>query len=163
HGRAGADSHLALPRVEASLEALRARDFVPFKALNDLPMAMTAHVVYSAIDPEHPSTTSSRVIEDIIRGEIGFDGLLMSDDISMKALSGDYGARTSAILAAGCDVVLHCNGAMAEMRAVAQRTPALSGKALLRAERALAAAGVGERMDETALRAEFLSLITAAV
>ncbi|WP_309085394.1 beta-N-acetylhexosaminidase [Chelativorans sp.] len=155
HGRAGADSHLLLPRVDASLEELRARDFVPFKALAGLPMAMTAHVVYAALDPDNPSTTSARVIEQIIRGEIGFDGLLMSDDVSMKALSGDFGTRAQAILAAGCDLILHCNGVMDEMRAVAQRTPELAGRAAARAERALAARHVADRTEETAARAEF--------
>ncbi len=162
HGRAGADSHHALPRVEAPLEELRARDFVPFKALCDLPMAMTAHVVYTAVDPDNPSTTSARVIADIIRGEIGFDGLLMSDDVSMNALSGDYGARAQAILAAGCDVVLHCNGVMDEMQAVAQRTPELTGKAKARADAALGMLGRRDDTDEAAARAEFASLFEAA-
>jgi len=155
HGRAGADSHKALPRVDASLEELRARDFVPFKALSGLPMAMTAHVVYTAIDPDNPSTTSARVISEIIRGEIGFDGLLMSDDVSMHALSGDFGARAQAILAAGCDLVLHCNGVMDEMRTIAQRTPDLKGKGLARAAKALAACPTGDGADEVTVRAEF--------
>src|SRR5690606_13318514 len=137
-GRAGADSHFALPRVSTPLEALRATDFAPFRALRDCPMAMTAHVVYEAIDPEQPATTSPRVIEEIIRQEIGFDGLLMSDDVSMKALSGDFASRTRAIFAAGCDVVLHCNGRMEEMQAVADETPVLSGKARARLDAALA-------------------------
>lgn len=155
HGRAAADSHLSLPRVEAALADLRSRDFVPFKALRDLPMAMTAHVVYEAIDPEWPSTTSARVIGEIIRGEIGFDGLLMSDDVSMKALSGDFRVRAAAILEAGCDIVLHCNGVMQEMRAVAEATPELSGKAASRAAGVLAARRAADDMDETEARAEF--------
>ncbi|WEX07330.1 beta-N-acetylhexosaminidase [Chelativorans sp. AA-79] len=163
HGRAGADSHKALPRVEAAIEDLRARDFVPFKALSDLPMAMTAHVVYTAIDAENPSTTSARVLVEIVRGEIGFDGLLMSDDVSMNALSGDFGARAQAILAAGCDLVLHCNGEMEEMRAVAQRVPELSGKAAERAERALARCHDRDDMDETTARAEFGRYFEAVV
>ncbi|GAB4351107.1 MAG: beta-N-acetylhexosaminidase [Oricola sp.] len=138
HGRAFADSHKALPVVDASLDELRAHDFPPFKALADMPMAMTAHVVYSAVDAERPATTSPRVVEEIIRGEIGFDGLLMSDDVSMHALSGDFGARTESIFGAGCDVVLHCNGVMEEMLAVAAATPELAGKAAERAGRALA-------------------------
>jgi beta-N-acetylhexosaminidase len=162
HGRAGADSHLALPRVDASLDELRAHDFVPFKALAGLPMAMTAHVVYAAIDPENPSTTSARVIGEIIRGEIGFDGLLMSDDVSMKALSGDFSARAAAILAAGCDIVLHCNGVMEEMRAVAQPVPDLTGIAAMRAERALAARQAADEADELAARAEFNTFFEAA-
>jgi len=155
HGRAFADSHKELPRVDASIEELRNQDFRPFRMLNDLPMAMTAHVVYSALDPEYPATTSKHVISEIIRGEIGFDGLLMSDDVSMHALSGDFGDRVDAILAAGCDVVLHCNGVMDEMLAVAKRTPELSGKALERAEAALLGLTAGDSADEASIRAEF--------
>jgi beta-N-acetylhexosaminidase len=155
HGRASADTHLELPVVEAPVEELRRHDFAPFQALNALPMAMTAHVVYAAIDPAQPATHSGKVIHDIIRGEIGFDGLLMSDDVSMKALSGDFADRAGAILAAGCDIVLHCNGVMEEMQAVASRTGPLTGAALQRADRALAARRVPEAADEKALRAEF--------
>src|SRR5690606_26525915 len=161
HGRAGADSHKELPRVDASLDELRAQDFIPFRELNDLPMAMTAHVVYSALDAENPATTSPHVISRIVRGEIGFDGLLMSDDVSMHALSGDFGARVDAILAAGCDVVLHCNGLMEEMRAVAKRTPELAGKARLRAERALNAVKRAEAIEEASVRAEFAAHVVA--
>jgi len=163
HGRAGVDSHHTLPRVDAALDELRARDFVPFKALADLTMAMTAHVVYEAIDPEHPSTTSARVISEIIRAEIGFDGLLMSDDVSMKALSGDFSARAQAILAAGCDLVLHCNGVMEEMRAVAQSVPELQGRSAERAEKALAGRPEPDGMDEAEARAEFGSYFEAIV
>ncbi len=138
HGRATADSHLDLPVVDAAREDLEARDFAPFKALSDMPMAMTAHVVYAAIDPENPATTSRKVLRHVIRGSIGFDGLVMSDDLSMKALGGDYADRARAALAAGCDVVLHCNGDMAEMKAVASGTKPLSGQALQRAKAALA-------------------------
>jgi beta-N-acetylhexosaminidase len=138
HGRAMADSHLALPVVDASLADLEARDFAPFKVLSDMPMAMTAHVVYSAIDKKRPATTSRKAISRIIRGSIGFDGLLMSDDLSMKALAGDFAERARASLAAGCDVVLHCNGDMAEMKAVVAGTRALSGKARRRAQAATA-------------------------
>uniref|UniRef100_Q11HC1 beta-N-acetylhexosaminidase n=2 Tax=Phyllobacteriaceae TaxID=69277 RepID=Q11HC1_CHESB len=161
HGRAGVDSHLSLPRVDASLAELRARDFLPFKALADLPVAMTAHVVYEAVDPENPSTTSSRVICDIIRGEIGFSGLLMSDDVSMKALSGDFSGRAKAILAAGCDLVLHCNGVMEEMRAVAQSVPELRGKSAERAAKALGCLAAPDEMEEAAARAEFNSYFEA--
>lgn len=137
HGRAPADSHLALPVVEAELELLEERDFMPFRALADMPLAMTAHVVYTAIDSAAPATTSRKVIQEVIRGSIGYDGLLMSDDLSMKALSGSMAERTAASLAAGCDLVLHCNGEMGEMTEVAHAVPVLSGKALLRAEAAL--------------------------
>jgi beta-N-acetylhexosaminidase len=138
HGRARSDSHLDLPVVEAPLPALEETDFAPFRALSDMPMAMTAHVVYSAIDPKRPATTSRKAIGEVIRGRIGFGGLLMSDDLSMKALSGGFADRARASLAAGCDVVLHCNGDMAEMKAVMDGTRVLAGKAKARAEAALA-------------------------
>lgn len=137
HGRAKADSHLALPVVEAPREALQAQDFAPFRALADMPMAMTAHVVYTALDPDSPATTSRKVIGEVIRGWIGFDGLLMSDDLSMKALSGDLGGRAAAATAAGCDIALHCNGRMAEMKAVAAACGPLQGRAAARAEAAI--------------------------
>jgi beta-N-acetylhexosaminidase len=137
HGRARADSHLELPVVKASREDLELMDFAPFKANADLPMAMSAHVVYAAIDPAAPGTLSKLVIGDIIRGHVGFDGLLMTDDLSMKALSGSFRQRTENAIGAGCDIVLHCNGDLAEARPVAEGAPALAGKALERAERAL--------------------------
>ncbi len=138
HGRALADSHREAPVVHASMEALEARDFAPFRALSDMPMAMTAHVVYAAIDPARPATTSPKVIERAIRGAIGFDGLLMSDDISMQALSGGFEARARAARAAGVDVVLHCNGDMPEMRSVAAGSGDLGGDSARRAGAALA-------------------------
>ncbi|MGL4241619.1 MAG: beta-N-acetylhexosaminidase [Beijerinckiaceae bacterium] len=137
HGRAGADSHLALPVVDTPRKELSRTDFVPFRHLADMPLAMTAHVVYSAIDPRRPATTSRKVMREVIRGEIGYDGLVMSDDLSMKALAGDFGDRTRAALRAGCDVVLHCNGDMAEMKPIAAAAPELKGKAKRRAEAAL--------------------------
>ncbi|WP_372426534.1 beta-N-acetylhexosaminidase [Salinarimonas chemoclinalis] len=138
HGRAGVDSHLALPRVEAPREALDPSDLAPFVALADMPLGMTAHVVYAAVDEDAPATTSRRVIAEVIRRDIGFDGLLMTDDLGMKALAGGFDARARAALAAGCDVVLHCSGAMDEMRAVAAVAPALAGDAARRADAALA-------------------------
>ncbi|MFZ2101861.1 MAG: beta-N-acetylhexosaminidase [Oricola sp.] len=166
HGRAFADSHKALPVVDTPLEELRAHDFPPFRALHAMPMAMTAHVVYTAIDPEHPATTSPKVIADIVRGEIGFDGLLMSDDVSMHALSGDFGSRTESIFGAGCDVVLHCNGVMDEMVAVAARTPILADMAAERAKRALAHLShhdgrIGDTAHVAALRDELNGYFTA--
>lgn len=137
HGRAMADSHLELPVVEAGYDELDGRDFAPFRALSDMPMAMTAHVIYTAIDRKRPSTTSKKVIRQVTRGAIGFDGLLMTDDLSMKALSGDFTARARDSLAAGCDVVLHCNGDMGEMTAVVAGCGALKGKSARRAEAAL--------------------------
>lgn len=161
HGRAAADSHLALPVVDTPLEALRAHDFAPFAALNDLPMAMTAHVVYTAIDPDRPATTSPKVIGEIIRAEIGFDGLLVSDDTSMKALSGDFPEKAEAILAAGCDLVLHCNGVMEEMAGIASRTKPLAGRALERAMRAQAVIGPVDGLEESVVRDEFASFFEA--
>jgi len=137
HGRAGVDSHLSLPVVEASAAELRAADFPPFRALRDMPLAMTAHVVYTAFDASAPATTSPRLIGEIIREEIGFDGLLMSDDLSMQALAGSLADRTAASFAAGCDLALHCNGKMDEMEQVARNTPLLSGKAQQRSRKAL--------------------------
>ncbi len=153
HGRAGVDSHKLLPRVDASREALEMVDFAPFRALHAMPLAMTAHVVYEALDDNAPATTSRRVLEGVIRGNLGFKGCLMSDDLSMEALDGDFGARTRASLSAGCDLVLHCNGDFAEMRAVADATPPLGGKALERADAALARRGVPEPFDRAEARA----------
>jgi beta-N-acetylhexosaminidase len=138
HGRARSDSHLVLPVVDAAIEALEARDFAPFKVLSDMPMAMSAHVVYTAIDPRAPATTSRKAIRTVIRGMIGFDGLLITDDLSMKALSGDFTERARAALGAGCDVILHCNADMAEMKAVLAGARTLAGRAKARAAAALA-------------------------
>jgi beta-N-acetylhexosaminidase len=137
HGRAAADSHFNLPVVDAARAALESHDFAPFRILSDMPLAMTAHVVYTALDSAHPATTSATIIAEVIRGHIGYDGLVMSDDISMQALSGSLRERAEAALAAGCDVVLHCNGAMDEMTAVAEAAPSLQGGALRRAAAAL--------------------------
>jgi beta-N-acetylhexosaminidase len=137
HGRAFADSHLALPVVDTPPEELMARDFAPFRALADMPLAMTAHVVYSSFDGAQPATTSRHVMAEIIRGHMGYDGLVMSDDLSMQALGGAFGERARSAFAAGCDVALHCNGKMEEMRAVAEGAPVLAGEALRRADAAL--------------------------
>lgn len=136
HGRAGVDSHEHLPVVDTDLETLRATDFKPFVSLSDLPLGMTAHVVYSALDADRPATTSATLI-DVIRSEIGFDGLLMTDDLSMKALGGSMESRVTESIGAGCDVVLHCNGHMDEMEAIAEVTSGLSAQAQLRSEMAL--------------------------
>lgn len=138
HGRANLDSHEALPVVNAPVEELRGVDFAPFAALADMPLAMTAHVVYSAIDPQVPATTSPTLLRDVVRGMIGFDGVLISDDLCMGALSGTPSERASAALAAGCDVVLHCNGDLDEMREVARHSPRLSDMATDRLAGALA-------------------------
>lgn len=139
HGRAEADSHFALPSVGATLDDLRRADFEPFRRNRDLPAAMTAHVVFRAIDPERPATISAKVIGDIVRGEIGFDGLLFSDDLSMKALPGSFSEKAEALFAAGVDVALHCNGDLDEARAVAAAAPALAGATAARLTRARAA------------------------
>ena len=162
HGRATADSHLRLPTVNTSADDLKKTDFAAFRPLSDLPMAMTAHVVFSALDPVHPATTSATIVSQVIRGVIGFQGLLMSDDVSMNALSGSIAERTKASFLAGCDMVLHCNGNFEEMREVAAETPELSGKALQRAEQALASRGAPQPFDRVAARAELEALMNRA-
>jgi len=162
HGRATADTHFKLPTVDAPRDELDRTDFAAFKPLADLPMAMTAHVVFSAVDPAHPATTSATMITQVIRGVIGFQGLLMSDDVSMNALSGDIAERTRAIFAAGCDMALHCNGNIEEMREVAGQTPELSGTALARAKAALASRKAPQPFDRVAARAELDALIARA-
>lgn len=162
HGRATADTHFKLPTVDTARAELERTDFAAFKPLADLPMAMTAHVVFSAVDPAHPATTSATMIADVIRGAIGFQGLLMSDDVSMNALSGNIAERTRAIFAAGCDVALHCNGNIEEMRDVAGQAPELSGRALERANAALAARKPPQPLDRAAARAELDALIARA-
>ncbi len=159
HGRADADSHLALPVVDTGPDQLERIDFRPFHDLRDLPLAMTAHVVYRRLDPDHPATTSRRIIEEVIRGAIGFQGLLMSDDLSMQALSGSLERRTREAIEAGCDVVLHCNGDFAEMRAVEAATPELLGEAAGRATAALAARHAPAAFDAVAGREEFGRLL----
>jgi beta-N-acetylhexosaminidase len=162
HGRATADTHFKLPEVATSKTELERTDFAAFRPLSDLPMAMTAHVVFSALDPAHPATTSATIIEQVIRGVIGFQGLLMSDDVSMNALAGSIAERSRAIFAAGCDVVLHCNGKLDEMREVAAETPELSGKPLERAKRALASRSAPQPLDRVKARAELKALIERA-
>jgi beta-N-acetylhexosaminidase len=164
HGRARADSHLELPRVPETREALAA-DFAPFKANADLPAAMTAHVVYEALDPLFPATHSRRVIESVVRDEIGFDGLLMTDDLSMNALEGRFFERAARAFAAGVDLALHCNGDLNEAGAVAQAAPFLAGKALERVERARAqvaeARAAAAPFDPVDAREELLSALAA--
>ncbi|EJN13504.1 beta-glucosidase-like glycosyl hydrolase [Bradyrhizobium sp. YR681] len=162
HGRSTADTHFKLPTVDTPRGELERTDFAAFKPLADLPMAMTAHVVFSAVDPAHPATTSATMIADVIRGAIGFQGLLMSDDVSMNALSGNIAERTRAIFAAGCDVALHCNGNIEEMREVAGQTPELSDRALERANAALAARKAPQPFDRAAARTELDALIARA-
>jgi beta-N-acetylhexosaminidase len=160
HGRANADSHLKLPVVHADRATLEATDFAAFRPLKRLPLAMTAHVVFTAIDPVRPATTSATMIGEVIRGLIGFGGLLMGDDISMGALSGSIAERSRASLAAGCDLVLHCNGKMDEMRAVAAEAPELAGETKRRADAALAVRKSPSGIDLAAARREFAAMMT---
>ena len=162
HGRARADSHVALPIVDAPRERLRAADFPPFRALADMPLAMTAHVVYSDIDAAAPASASPRVIEEVVRGEIGFEGALISDDIGMGALDGPLGRRAKAVLAAGCDLVLHCSGDPGEMAEVAEAAGPLGGAALARVERALARRRAPAPVDAAALEARLAELLPPA-
>jgi beta-N-acetylhexosaminidase len=161
HGRATADSHHALPVVECDRATLETTDFAAFRPLGDLPLGMTAHVVYTAIDPIAPATTSVTLVRDVIRGWLGFRGLLMSDDISMGALSGSIEARSRAAIAAGCDVVLHCNGDLAEMQAVASTVPTLTGTAAQRADAALAQRKRHAGHDLDSMRVEWAALMQA--
>ena len=162
HGRARADSHLELPRVDAGRGELDETDFAPFRELADMPLAMTAHIVYGDIDPERPATTSPIVMNEIIRGSIGYDGLVMTDDLSMSALDGGFASRTVDSLAAGCDLVLHCNGDIGEMKQVAGAARPLDADGLRRYHRALDMLGLPEPFDREAALAEFAALTGAA-
>lgn len=162
HGRARVDSHLECPCVTAGLDELDNSDFAVFRGLADLPMGMTGHIVFDAIDPERPATASPPVIA-AIRDRIGFGGLLLSDDLSMQALSGDIAARTAASLDAGCDIALHCNGRMDEMRAVAAAARLLSVAGVARADHALALRRVGDDIDPAACVAELADLVGTPV
>ena len=157
HGRATADSHFDLPKVDAPRDGLDAHDFAPFKALNDLPMGMTAHLVYSAIDEQ--AATLSKPVMDVIRDDIGFDGLIMTDDIAMKALSGDLGELSRDALTAGCDVILHCNGTLDERRTVAEAAGEMDDAAQRRAEAALMQRKTPDQIDISALDAELEALL----
>ncbi|MDN5787554.1 beta-N-acetylhexosaminidase [Pseudorhodobacter sp.] len=158
HGRAEMDSHKDLPVVNANSEMLQTHDFAPFRALNDLPCAMTAHIVFTDIDPDQPATTSPKMV-DVVRRDIGFSGLLMSDDLSMNALSGGLGARAAATIAAGVDIALHCNGKPEEMAPVVEAAGKLTDAALLRCDAALALRHVPETVDIAQLRSELRALV----
>lgn len=162
HGRATVDSHLDLPRVKAKEKVLRVSDFLAFQTVAGLPLAMTAHVVYETLDPDHPATTSP-VMMKVIRETIGFDGLLMTDDLSMQALAGSVDERARAALDAGCDVILHCNGVLDEMRRVADTAGPMAGAAARRAEAALTWRRAPDAIDIAALEDEFRSLMTGQV
>ena len=163
HGRARVDSHLACPVVEADADELSRTDFAPFRALADIPWAMTAHIVYMAIDPTAPATLSPRVISQVIRGVIGFDGVLISDDLSMRALGGEIGERAKRALTAGCDLVLHCNGEQREMEAVVAAIGSISASTqtrLARAEATRRRAGP-QRFDRREAEARFDALLAS--
>jgi len=162
HGRATADSHLALPVVADSRFELLATDFAPFRALRDLPAAMTAHVVFSDIDPNAPASISPVVIGEIVRGVIGFDGLLMSDDLSMKALSGPMLQRSEAVIAAGSDVVLHCNGDFREMIGAAAGAGVLHGRGQERFEAAVNITKATQPFDSAAAEAQLAKVLAFA-
>ncbi|MGO4565534.1 beta-N-acetylhexosaminidase [Rhizobium sp. 2YAF20] len=162
HGRGFADSHHELPVVTVSRAELEAHDFPPFIALKDELMAMTCHVVFANIDPNNPATTSRKVIDEIIRIFIGFKGLLLSDDTSMNALAGTIGERAANIIAGGCDIVLHCNGVMDEMKQVVSNVPTLVGQSLARAQAVEAAFGHNDGANEDAIRAEFDAMFAVA-
>ena len=161
HGRARADSHIELPRVDTPLDELRRSDFAPFRALNHMPWAMTAHVLYGAIDRTRAGSVSPIVIEDVIRGDIGFTGFLLSDDVCMKALSGSEASRTQAVLAAGCDAALHCSGILADMRAVAEAAGPLTRAAADRFARAYAMKRPPQPLDRAAAEAHLASVLGA--
>ncbi|CAN7513997.1 beta-N-acetylhexosaminidase [Pararhizobium sp. LjRoot238] len=162
HGRAFVDSHHKLPVVDVGFDELAKSDFLPFTTMKNELMAMSAHIVFTAIDPENPATTSEKVVRDVIRGHIGFDGLLMSDDVSMNALAGDIEARARGIVAAGLDLVLHCHGIMDEMLQVARVVPVISGETLRRAKAVEAGFAKPDASDETALRDEFNGMLAIA-
>jgi beta-N-acetylhexosaminidase len=161
HGRASADSHQRLPVVTTDRHTLETTDFAAFRPLAALPLGMTAHVVFTALDPGLPATTSPVIIHEVIRSWIGFAGALMSDDVSMGALTGSIGERTRKSLAAGCDLVLHCNGTMSEMDEVASHCPELGGEALARTAAALASRRPPDDIDLDEARAAFARLLPA--
>lgn len=163
HGRAHVDSHKELPVVTASRAELEWQDFAPFRDLADLPLGMVAHVVYTAVDPHLPASTSAAVMAEVVRGWIGFHGLLFSDDIGMQALSGTAGQRAAAVLAAGCDVALHCGGDFTEMRDVAAHARPLNLESLARWQAAKALARSPEPADAQDLRAELDAILAGGV
>jgi beta-N-acetylhexosaminidase len=163
HGRSLCDSHVALPRVVASKQDLRAIDFKPFRALNKAPIGMTAHVVYEAYDKDRPATLSPVVIAQAIRKEIGFDGLLLSDDLKMQALGGPLGRRSAAALDAGCDIALCCNYSLADKISAAKTTPQLADKAADRAAAALAARRPAAACDLAAEYKRLAALLVPAL
>jgi beta-N-acetylhexosaminidase len=161
HGRARRDSHLCLPTVAAKVEKMAGADWIPFRACRTAPFAMTAHVLYPALDPACPATMSPSIIETVIRGAIGFAGALLSDDLSMRALSGSLWARSAAARAAGCDIALHCNGDLSEMSEVLDAAGPLEGASARRAQDALAWLRAPAAFDGAAGAARFAVLLAS--
>ena len=162
HGRSTVDSHLALSRVDTKIETLAMADFLPFRKLREMPMAMTAHIVYSEVDPVLPATLSPDVIGGVIRNTIGFEGLLITDDIGMGALSGNLGERAAMALEAGCDVILHCSGDLSEMEEVASAVPSMAEDSRGRALRCEAMLADGKPLsDSSSDRRELIKLLQA--
>ena len=161
HGRALADSHLELPRVDTPLDELSATDFVPFAALSGAPAGMTAHIVYEAVDPDAPGSLSPVVVQNIIRETIGFNGLLFSDDVCMKALSGPLDQRVNSVLAAGCDVALHCDGGFADMEKIAANCPPMRPDSMERLDAARPADGDSHSMDREAAKRRISAFLDA--
>jgi len=162
HGRGMVDSHLSLPVVEASRAELERSDFRPFKSLADMPWAMTAHVVYRAIDAKRPATTSPLIVDQVIRGHIGFDGVLIGDDLSMEALHGSIAERADATLAAGCDLALHCNGKMDEMKMLSEVVGEITPLTMERLSRGAAQRGRPPTPGEAQLLQARLDALMAA-
>ena len=161
HGRSEVDSHHSLPVVNAKRAELEQIDFPPFAAFADAPMAMTAHVIFTAIDKNAPATLSKKVIKSVIRETIGFRGLLMTDDLSMKALSGTFAEKCKTALGAGCDMLLHCGGVLSEMHEVADAAGELKGKALRRARAALKSARKPQPFDKKAALKDWEMVVSA--
>ena len=159
HGRSHIDSHLDLPVVDTDIPAMEQSDFVPFRNLNHAAWAMTAHIVYSAIDPRNPATLSPALIKDVIRGRIGFDGVLISDDLTMKALKGGPAETGTASLAAGCDLVLHCSGDLAQMQSLLAALPAMTARAAGRIAAARARLPANPAAFGAAERARYQALL----
>jgi beta-N-acetylhexosaminidase len=160
HGRAMADSHKELPCVDLPREQLELTDFAPFKGLADMPLAMTAHILFPQIDAERPATTSPTIIKEIVRGYIGFEGLIVSDDVTMAALSGGNREKAKATRSAGCDIVLHCYAELAQMREIALGSGQVSDESFARFDKAKAAVATSpEEIDAAALQAELTSLL----
>jgi beta-N-acetylhexosaminidase len=159
HGRARVDSHVCLPVVDSDRANLATSDWVPFRACAGAPLAITAHVLFTALDRERPATLSPTIVEEVIRGEIGFGGALLSDDLSMRALGGSLGERAARARAAGCDIAVHCNGRPDEMIEVLEAAGPLEGEGAARLTRALARRAPPATFDPRAAEARLADLL----